>query len=165
MMAAVQCGCRSKISRSIIDHLIRLETMVRRAFAHGEHVVSVFFDLKKPYDTVWKHGIMRDLYNLGLRGRLHLYIQQFLLDRSFKVQVNNILSDSFPQQGVRQGCVLSVTLFAIKINNIVSNVSNDNRYHYSLYVDDFQLSYRHHDLAIIGSKLQTCINNVTKWTN
>ena len=68
IMAAVQCGCRRK--RSTIDRLVRLETMLRRAYAHGEHVVSVFFDLKKAYDTVWKHGIMRDLYNLGLRGRL-----------------------------------------------------------------------------------------------
>ena len=66
MMAAVQCGCRRK--RSTVDHLVRLETMARRAFAHGEHVVSVFFDLKKAYDMVWRHCIMLDLYNLGLHG-------------------------------------------------------------------------------------------------
>ena len=63
--------------------------MVLLAFTHGEHVLSVFLDLKKAYDTVWKDGIMRDFYNLGLRGRLPLYIQQFLLNRSCKVQVNN----------------------------------------------------------------------------
>ena len=43
--AAVQCGCRRK--RSTVDHLVRLETVVRRAFAHNEHVVSMFFYLKK----------------------------------------------------------------------------------------------------------------------
>ena len=68
-------------------------------------------------------------------------------------------------EGVPQGCVLSVTLFAIKINGIISNIPNDSRYHYSLYVDDFQLAYRHHDLKIIENKLQTCIDHVTMWTN
>ena len=67
-IAAVQCGCRRK--RSTVDHLVRLETVVRRAFAHSEHVVSVFFDLKKAYDTVWKHGIMSDPHALGLHLRM-----------------------------------------------------------------------------------------------
>ena len=31
-----------------------------------------FFDLEKAYDTTRKHGIMRDLYNMDLRGRLPL---------------------------------------------------------------------------------------------
>ena len=112
--------------------------MVRRAFAHSEHVVSVFFVLKKAYDTVWKHGIISDLHALGLRGRMPIYIEQFLKNRTFKVQVNGSLSDSFPQEeGVPQGCALSGTLFAIKINGIVDNVPNDSRYHYSLHVEDF----------------------------
>ena len=68
LILTVQCGCRRK--RSTIDHLLRLETVVHRAFAHGEHVVSVFFDLQKAYDMVWKHGIMKDMHDLGLRGRL-----------------------------------------------------------------------------------------------
>ena len=95
-IAAVQCGCHRK--RSTVDHLVRLETVVRRAFAHGEHVVSVFFDLKKAYDTVWKHKIMSDLHALVLRGRMPIYIEQLLKNRSFKVQINGTLSNSFPQE-------------------------------------------------------------------
>ena len=150
--ANVQCGGRR--ARSTIDHLVRLETTVRRAFVRNEHIVSVFFDLKKAYDTTWKYGIMWDLYNMCLRGNLPLYIQQFLSNRKFRVKVNNHLSNSFPQEeGVPQGEVFSVILFTININQIASLIPLDQRYHSSLFVDDFQISYRHRELATIGWKL------------
>ena len=68
-------------NRSTIDQVIRLESFIRDGIIRGHHVVSVFFDLEKAYDTTWKYGIMRDLYNLGLRGRLPFFIQNFLSNR------------------------------------------------------------------------------------
>ena len=163
ILSNVQCGCRR--DRSTTDHLVRLEASIRKAFAHSEHLITIFFDLQKAYDTTWRFGIMRDLYKMGLRGRLPLYIEQFLKDRYFKVQINSTLSNNFIQQeGVPQGCVLSVTLFAIKINDIANQIPNDYRFHSSLYVDDFQLAYRHLDLNVIREKLQGCLNSVSKWT-
>ena len=61
------------------DHLIRLESFIRDAFVKKEHVVAVFFDLEKAYDTTWKHGIMKDLHKLGLKGRLLLFIQKLFI--------------------------------------------------------------------------------------
>ena len=60
-----------------------------------EHVVAVFFYLEKAYDTTWKHGIMKDLHKLGLKGRLPLFIQNFLSDRTFNVRIGNTISDIF----------------------------------------------------------------------
>jgi hypothetical protein len=51
-----QSGFRKQ--RSTIDHLVRLESFIREAFVRREHVVSVFFDLEKAYDTTWKYGIL-----------------------------------------------------------------------------------------------------------
>ncbi|KAJ8027494.1 hypothetical protein HOLleu_32649 [Holothuria leucospilota] len=48
--------------RSTTDQLVRLESTVRDGFVRGNHVVSVFFDLEKAYDTTWKYGILRDLH-------------------------------------------------------------------------------------------------------
>ena len=104
--------------RSTIDQLVRFETFIREAFVRKEHVVSVFFDLEKAYYTTWKHGILLDLFGAGLRGRLPDFIAKFLTDRSFRV--GSCLSDAFNQEmGVPQGSILSVTLFILKINNIV----------------------------------------------
>ena len=49
------------------DQLIKLEAFIRDSFLKGNHVVSVFFDLEKAYDTVWKYGVIRDLHKVGLK--------------------------------------------------------------------------------------------------
>ena len=59
------------------DQLLRLESFIR----DGNYVVSVFFYLEKIYDTVWKHGVIRDQHKAGLRGRMPMFIQNFLSNR------------------------------------------------------------------------------------
>ena len=68
LISPVGSGFRSE--RSTNDNLVRLETFIRDAFVKKEHVVAVFFDLEKAYDTTWKYGILRDLHELGVKGRL-----------------------------------------------------------------------------------------------
>ena len=154
-----QCGFRSK--RSTVDHLVRLETFVREAFIKKEHLTAVFFDLEKAYDTTWKYGIMRDLNDFGLKGRLPNFIDNFLSNRCFKVRVGTTLSDLQGQEeGVPQGSILSVTLFSIKINNIKAlNPGVD----CSLYVDDFLICYRSKHIHTIERQLQQCLNKIQKW--
>ena len=67
-LAKIQNGGRW--SRSTVDLLVKHETKIRSSYAHEQISISVFFDLKKAYATAWKYGIMKDLYRIGLRGRL-----------------------------------------------------------------------------------------------
>ena len=76
-----QSGFRRR--RSTVDNLVTLETSIRDAFVGRKHLVSIFFYLEKAYDTTWKHGILLDLYKTGLRGRLPMFICDFLSDRYF----------------------------------------------------------------------------------
>ena len=125
-----QSGFRHQ--RSTNDHLVRLETFIREAYIKKEHLVSVFFDLEKAYDTTWKYGIMKDVHD----SRLPLFLQNFLTDREFKVKVGSTLLELHNQeQGVPQGSILSVTLFSLKINNIVKTLNPG--VDCSLYVADF----------------------------
>ena len=121
LLAKQQCCYRS--NRSTVDHLVRLETFIRDAFIHNQHLVAVFFDLQKAYDTTWKYGIFKDLHSMGLRGNLPIFIDNFLSDRTFQIHLGTILSDKiFHQEGVPQGAILSTTLFNVKINDIVKQV-------------------------------------------
>ena len=82
------------------------------AFVNSEHFVFVFFDLEKAYDRTWRYGIVRDMHNVGRRGRLPLYIAEFLKHRTRSVRIGNHLSEKREQQnGVPQVSVMSVTLF------------------------------------------------------
>ena len=77
LLSLYQSGFRA--GRSTNDNLFRLETFIRDAFVKKEHVVAVFFDLEKAYDTTWKYGIMKDIHKLGLRGRLPILLKASLL--------------------------------------------------------------------------------------
>ena len=161
LLAKQQCGYRS--NRSTVDHLVRLETFIRDAFIHNQHLVAVFFDLQKAYDTTWKYGILKDLHNMGLRGNLPIFIGNFLSDRTFQIHLGTILSDKiFHQEGVPQGAILSTTLFNVKINDIVKQV--DPGVECSLYVNDFVIMYRSHTIDAIQRKLQHNIHRLEKWT-
>ena len=72
ILTQYQSGFRK--GRTTTDQLIRLESFIRDSFLKGNHVVSVFFDLEKAYDTVWKYGVTRDLHKIGLRGRMPMFI-------------------------------------------------------------------------------------------
>ena len=75
---------------------------------------------------------------MGMRGLLPKYLSSFLQLRRFSVKIKNTISDIKTQEnGIPQGSILSVTFFAIKINNIMENLPVDNRIFDSLYVDDF----------------------------
>jgi hypothetical protein len=116
LLSNIQCGFRQ--GRSTLDYLVRVETFIRNAFAKKEHAVSIVFDRKKVYDTAWKYGILKDLFDMGLKGNLSTFISNFLSDRAFNVGVNSTYSDIQEQEmGVPQGSILSVILFSIKINS------------------------------------------------
>jgi len=163
ILATTQSGGQK--NRSTVDHLVRLEDSIRKAFASKEHYISVFFDLERAYDMTWRKGIIIDLYNTGLRGLLPKYVEKFLEKRAFKVKIGNTISNEHEQQnGVPQGAVLSVLLFALKINDIVKNFPYEERFTVSLFVDDLQIGFRHVDLNVIKNTIQIALDKLHTWT-
>jgi hypothetical protein len=162
ILTELQSGFRK--GRSTTDQLVRLESFVREAFIRGEHAVAVFFDLEKAYDTTWKYGILQDLRNAGLRGRLTNFVSNFLANRKFRVRVGSCMSDTYKQEmGVPQGSILSVTLFVLKINSIVECLPAGVRG--SLFVDDFLICYRSKSMHSIERVLQGCLQRIESWAD
>ena len=154
----MQTAFRAK--RSTIDQIVRIETLIREAFIKKRHLVAVLFDLEKAYDTTWPYGILKDL---GLQGRLPIFIKHFLEDQMFQTRINNTPSDPKQQEkGVPQGSNLSVILFMIKINKIATCLPPE--INGSLYVDDFHICYSSKNMVTIEKKMQQCINKILKWT-
>ena len=161
LLSEVQYGFRK--GRCTSDSLARLETAIQNAFSSKRHIVAVFFDIAKAYDTTWRHHILSSMHSLGIRGCMGTFVSNFIRQRCFQVKVGDSLSDLFVQeQGVPQGSVLSVTLFAIAINGIVNNLPVD--VHSALYVDDLVIYYSSSHLPSLERKLQLAINRITSWT-
>ena len=160
LLSEKQCSFRK--NRCTLDHLVRFETFIRNAFIKKEHVLTIFFDPEKAYDTTWKHGLLADLWDLGFRGHLPRFIQSFLSERSFRVRVGSTLSELHEQEmGVPHGSILSPALFSIKINNIVKAVLKGTDC--SLFVDDFALCVTGKTLNRVERAMQLCVNSVQKW--
>ena len=158
-----QAGFRKE--RGTLDQLVRLDSFIKDAFINGDHVVGVFFDLAKAYDTTWKYGIMKDLHTMGLRGNLPIFIKNFLNERTFQILLSTTLSsEKFTQEeGVPQGAILSTTLFNVKLNGIAEVLTHGVKC--SLYVDDFVIFIRSSTVEGIERQLQRSINNIVKWTD
>ncbi|GBN35905.1 hypothetical protein AVEN_131888-1 [Araneus ventricosus] len=113
--------------------------------------------MEKAYDKTWRYGILKDLYGIGFKGNLPIFIQNFLKTRSFRVRVGNTLSDVFYQEeGVPQGSVLSVTLFIIKINEVIKQLPTG--VSGSLFVDDLEIHCSGEDMGFLERKLQEAVN-------
>ena len=69
---------------------------------------------------------MKDLHEMGLKGRLPLFIDNFLKGRKFKLSLYNTHSSLNPQEeGIRQGSIFSPTLFTVKVNSIIHALPED----------------------------------------
>ena len=155
-----QCGFRKH--RSTTDHLVSLERYVRDAFAQRQQAVGLFFDLEKAYETTWQYGIIRDLHGIGLRGRLPVFVSEYLRDRRIWVRIGTTLSDEFyPEEGVPTGGVLAVTCFGLKINELPSCIAKD--IFKALFVDDLAIGFRGRSLDTIERHLQQAVNAIQEW--
>ena len=102
---------------------------------------------------------MKDLHEMGLKGRLPLFIDNCLKGRKFTVCLDNTHSSLNPQEeGVPQGSILSPTLFTVKINSIVDDLPEG--IEKSLYVDDLAVYCQSSDMAMIERRLQGCLDKL-----
>ena len=100
---------------------------------------------------------MKEIYNMGIRGHIAMYIINFLTNRECQVNVGNVLSQTFVQeQGTPHGSVLSCTLFMIATNNIAVNLPQP--VSATMYVDDLAIYLTANSLATAQRLLQNAID-------
>ena len=97
--------------------MVQLDTFIRKAMTDEKEHWRYFFYLEKGSDLDRGFEILKNMHNIGLCGRLPYFARNILRDRGCQVRVSSEKSKTsklniwFPQRSM-----LSVTLFAIKIN-------------------------------------------------
>ena len=75
---------------------------------------AAFIDLTKAFDTVSQDGLWKVLMKLGCPPKFLAILQQLHEGQRGQVKYCGELSKPFPiENGVKQGCVLAPTLFAV----------------------------------------------------
>ena len=150
--------------RNTTDHLVELETTIQEAINRRQHTVAVFFDINKAYDTAWRYGVLRKLYDYGLRGSLPIFIKNFLTDRRITTRIGNTYSDEQRvSEGIPQGSVLSCTLFLVAVSDITDGLPVGVKC--ALYVDDLTIYACGALTNLIERRLQLAINRLVEWSN
>ena len=105
---------------------------------NGNEICSIFFDVRKAFDSVPHSRLMSKLSTLQLCPYLHHWVHSYLAERSQVVVVDgkqspvvNVVS------GVPQGSVLGPLLFIIYIDDVTSKISPSSTI--SLFADDIAL--------------------------
>ena len=120
-----------------------------------------FLDIRKCFDTI-DHDILLDkLKRYGIIDVEATWFKSYLKDRSQYVKCNGQVSTkSYVPIGVPQGSVLGPILFSLFINDINCHVYPSA---VNLYADDTLLYTTGNTCAEASEKLQTSINEISKW--
>ena len=124
IIAEEQAGFRA--GRSTIDQIFNLRILCEKHLQHQQDLYHVFIDFKKAFDRVWHAALWATMrtYNIGIntvRSLQHLYDKA-----TSAVLINGNRGEWFRTTvGVRQGCLLSPTLFNIFLERIMTDALED----------------------------------------
>ena len=125
------------------------------------HVIGVFLDLKKAFDTVNPKILLRKLYHYGIRGVAHEWFLSYLTNRTQCVKFDNCLSSELPVScGVPQGSTLGPLLFLLYINDL-SNALNAVKP--IIFADDTNLFLSGSDLDTVVGTFNAELQNLSNW--
>ena len=94
-----------------------------------------FVDLTKAFDTVSRKGMWQIMERLGCPPRFLSMVNQLHDDQRGQVRLNGDLSEPFViSNGVKQGCVLTPTLFSIFFSMMLRQATEDLNDDDSIYI-------------------------------
>ena len=115
-----QAGFRP--GRSTIEQIFNLRILDEKYRQHQQNLYHVFIDFKKAFDRVWHAALWETMKRYNINRNLIQAIENLYNKASSAVIYNGNFGEWFRTTvGVRQGCLLSPTLFNLFLERIMSD--------------------------------------------
>ena len=152
------------------DHILTLKTLIDKYIgtkkSKATDLYSCFVDLKSAFDTVWREGLLTKMSKIGIGGIFLRMIRNIYNKVFYRIKIGNMLTDKIDSNiGVKQGCILSPSLFNIYLSDICNIFTdeckpvslNNSSFNCLLYADDMVL------LSESAAGLQNCLNQISDY--
>ena len=117
-------------------HTKSLAHEILSAFDDGHEVSCIFLDISKAFDRVWYEGLLYNLQQNGMSGKLITLIKDFLSCKKQRVVLNGQHSSQADVKAcVIQGSILGPFLFLIYINDLPNSLNSNVK----IFADDASL--------------------------
>jgi hypothetical protein len=152
--------------RNCIDHIYVLYSVLQNRMLRKEDTYCCFIDIKKAFDSVNRTCLYYKLLNMGVKGNMLHAIKSLYQNPKCAVRINNMYTDYFDiPNGLKQGCLLSPTLFKIYVNDLAVEINKLNAgikfmnesVSLLMFADDIVL------LAPSPDELQRLLDKVNDW--
>ena len=108
-----QAGFRAA-GRSTSEQIFNLRILCEKYLQHQQSLYHVFIDFKNAFDKVWHAALWATMRKYNIGSKLVRTIEHLYDNATSAVIFNSCIGDWFRTTvGVRQGCLLSQTLFNI----------------------------------------------------
>ncbi|MFN9380495.1 MAG: RNA-directed DNA polymerase [Bacteroidota bacterium] len=151
--------------RGTIDQLFVLTEILKSRV--GMSTYAAFIDVKKAYDTVWRQGLWKRLWDEGVRGKMWRVVKSMYSTVQSAVLIGDEKTEWFElYTGVRQGCVMSPILFSLFVNGLAREIKavgkgvqvGRQKVQLLLYADDIVL------ISDTQKDLQSMLDCVTEYS-
>ena len=105
--------------RATTDHILILKELVHIAKQGKKNIILTYLDVTKAYDKAWLDGILYVLHKQGITNRLWQIVKNLNSNLKTSIQTKHGPTRQINiKDSIRQGGVLSVTLYALLMDEI-----------------------------------------------
>ena len=150
------------------DHIFTLKTLIDKYLnkTPRSYLFTCFVDFKSAFDTVWRKALFYKILNLNVGGLFLKMLESIYSEVYYCVKIGNKITDNIKSNiGVKQGCVLSPTLFNLFLSDLPNifdescnpvNILNSKQ-NCLMFADDIVL------LSETPTGLQNCLNKIENY--